>query len=239
MSVYAVTPAEVLRYLQLNPIGPTSQYDEGTIGSNVLAAQNDLEFAIGRFLLPRTFADDAPWATTTMNQAQVPIWGFRSFSRVTWGGTVMTVGLPGDGSSPSCWAIPDAQQTGQFIALQFRAWRVDNNRPWYLSDPLWWDKALDSPFYPGNWGGGYAFSSLPNDLLISGEAGFAEGTLPFGALHAVKVLAAFYTQRPASILADVAITPQGGVVTYSQMPAEVQNFIKAWRHGGAQAVSVG
>lgn len=239
MTDMAVSVADVLSYLQLNQPGSTAQYNAGTVGSNILSAQSTLEFAIGRYLLDRTFTTQSPWATTTLNAAQVPIFGFRSFSSVTWGGTVMSVAVPGDGNtSPTCWAIPDAQRTGQFVALQFRAWRADQQN-WWLTDPLWWDKMLDSPFYPGNYGGGYAWTSLPNDLLIAGSAGYADGTIPYTALHAIKVLAAFYTMRPNSILADVAITPSGGVVNYSQMPAEVQDFIKTWRYGGAQVVSVG
>jgi len=62
--------------------------------------------------------------------------------------------------------------------------------------------------------------------------------VPDGVLHAIKVLAAFYTMRPASLLADVAITPAGGVVNYSSLPGEVQTFVNQWSIG-EQWASVG
>ena len=115
---------------------------------------------------------------------------------------------------------------------------ADGSRPWWLADAGWFDKAMDSPYYPGNYGGGYAYTSMPNDLQIVGQAGYASGSEPDAWLHAVKVLAGYYTMRPSSILADSAITPQGGVLTYSQMPAEVRDFVGSWR-AGQEAASVG
>ena len=72
---------------------------------------------------------------------------------------------------------------------------------------------------------------LFGDIIVSGDGGYAAGSEPDAVLHAVKVLAAFYTMRPASLIADVAITPAGGVVTYSQLPGEVQTFIAQWSIG--------
>lgn len=233
-----ISDQDVRDYLELNSPGSASKYTTATIGSNILAAQSTLEKATHRFFADHSEFLTTPWAATTLLRAQVAIPAFRSFTTVTWGGTTQTVGLPGATSGASCWAIPDAQQTGVYTALQFRAWRVDNDGPWWLADRLWWDKMLDSPFFPGNWGGGYAYTSMPLDLQISGAAGYAAGTEPPAFLHAVKVLASFYTMRPASILADVAITPQGGVLNYSQLPAEVRDFVAGWA-AGEQAVSVG
>jgi hypothetical protein len=161
----------------------------------------------------------------------VPVPGFRTLTTVTYGGATVT-------ANASYWAIPDAQQTGVYTALQFRAMRADGQPNWWYADPNWFDKALDSPFYPGNYGGGYAYTSMPNDLTIAGQAGYAAGSVPDAVLDAVKILAAFKTMRPTSLLADVAITPQGGVVNYSQMPPEVRDFVSGWRTG-QQVVSVG
>jgi hypothetical protein len=227
----------VREYLSLNTTPSTSQYTDATISSNILAAQSRLEQVTGRFFVDQTF-DTVPYRQTTMLRAQIPIPGFRTFTQVSWGGTILTVDV-NDPSAASVWAVPDAMQTGLYTGLQFRAFRADaQGLPWWIADRNWFDKALDSPFYPGNYGGGYFYSSMPNDLLITGDAGYAQGSEPYDWLHAVKVLASFYTMRPASILADVAITPAGGILNYSQMPPEVREFIAAWK-GGAMMVSVG
>ncbi len=122
----------------------------------------------------------------------------------------------------------------------FRQWNA-GPRPW-LSNPQWFDRGLDDPYFPGNYGGGWTYSSLPNDLVIVGDGGWTAANLPEPWRQAAKILAAFYTMRPASILADVAITPQGGVLNYSQMPAEIANgllgFVTQWRVG-EEVVSVG
>ena len=44
--------------------------------------------------------------------------------------------------------------------------------------------------------------------------------------------------RPRSILADVAITPAGGILNYSRLPSEVVEFIADWKLGGEQVVSM-
>ena len=227
MSDMIVQPSDVRDYLELNSPGSSSKYSDATIGSNILTAQSDLEQASGRFLCDHP---GITWKVTTMLAAQVPLPGFRSFTSITWGGATLTEGS-------NVWGIPDAMQTGVCVALQFRAWRADNDHPWWLADPLWFDKAMDSPFYPGNMGGGYAYTSMPNDLVIVGDGGPAPGNAPYSFRHAVKVLAAFFTMRPASILADVAITPGGGVLNYTDLPAEVKNFLRVWTIG-RQAVSV-
>lgn len=240
-----VDVADVRDYLALNPTAATSQYTDATLGSNILAAQSVLEQLTGRYLAPRTFTTQNPWVYTTMLAATVPLPGFRSVTTITWGGSTLV-------PNQSCWLRPDVMQTGVFTGIQFRANRSDAYGqgvqgtpygPW-VANSAWFDQAADSPFYPGNLGGGSFFSSMPNDLSIVGEAGFdptigfgLPGSVPYAVLHAVKVLAGFYTMRPASILADVAITPAGGVITYSQMPAEVRDFIATWKAGQPMMVS--
>ena len=234
MSVMLVSQSAVRDYLELNATASSSRYSDATIGSNILMAQTQLEQATGRYFVNRDFTAGAPWVTTSMLRAIVPIPGFRTLTTVTYGGATVT-------ANASYWALPDAQQTGVYTGLQFRAFRADGQPNWWYADPNWFDKALDSPFYPGNYGGGYAYTSMPNDLTIVGSAGYdntVEGGVPYPVLNAIKVYAAFETMRPTSLLADVAITPQGGVINYSQMPAEVRDFIAQWRIG-QQAVSVG
>ena len=237
---YIVTPAQVREYLELNSPGSSSRYSDATIGSNIMSAQEYLEHVTHRWYAQR---DSVTWATTTMLQAQVALPGFRTITSCTWGGSTLSVAVPGDGnSSPSAWGLLEPHQVPNplVVALQFRPWRADNDGgvPWWYADAGWWDKGLDSPFYPGNRGGGYAWTSMPNDLVIVGDGGYLAGTEPYLVRHVVKVLASWYTMRPASILADQMLTPAGAVVDYSTLPPEVRDFIADWSQG-TQVVSVG
>ncbi len=243
---YLVSDTAVRDYLELNSPGSTSKYSASTIGSNILAAQSALEQVTGRYLVPRTFTNAAPWYGTTHNAQQVALPGFRTITAVTRSSSVLTV-------NETYWLTPDSMQTGVYVGMAFRAAVPSGLRPGvqgtpygqWITNPNWFDQAADSPFYPPNVGGGIFLTSMPNDLLIEGDAGYddtlplgTQGSVPYAVLHAVKILAAFYTMRPASILADVAISPSGGVLNYTQMPAEVRDFIAQWRIG-QQMVSVG
>lgn len=238
---YIVTADQVRAYLELNTPGSTSRYSDETLGSNIRAAQSYLESECNRWFYDHP---GVTWAKTTLLQAQVDLPGFRTFTSVTWGTTIMNVCIPGDGqTSCSAWGLWEPQggiEDGHqlVVGLQFRPWRVDNDRPWYYADPNWWDKMLDSPFYPGNWGGGYAWTSMPNDLVIVGDGGYAPGHEPETVKQTVKVLASFYTMRPASIMGNLAATPGGAGIPYDMLPPEVQEFIADWRIG-QQVASVG
>ena len=237
MTTPLVIDAQAVRdYLDLNSPGTQSSYSDGTIGSNIRSAVYFLEHKTGRFFYDRPATT---WVIpgATMLRAQLAIPGFRTFTSVTWGGSALSVGFTA-GTSASCWAVPDQLNSGVYVALQFRAWRADSDRPWYLADSNWWDKALDSPFYPGNWGGGYAWTSMPDDLVIVGEVGYVAGSEPYDVRMAVRALAGFETLRPRSILADVAITPAGGILNYSRLPNEVVEFLADYKLGGEQVVSM-
>ena len=224
-----VSAADVRAALQLEPDNPTgnSSLTDGQIESNILAAQEVLERATRRWFVNRP---SVTYTTTSMLRAIVPIPGFRSFSSISAYGSVLVV-------NQAVWPLPDVQNTGVYTALQFRPFRGDIHE-WYLANPQWWDAALDNPFYPGNYGGGYAWTSMPNDMIVVGDAGYAPGTYPFSWLLAVKQLAIFYTKQPASILAETIVTPQGGVINYADIPSTVAAFIASWR-AGQTVVSVG
>ena len=241
--IYPIAPQDIRDYLLLEDDGTgtppnSSRYKDAMITHHIAAANSALETATHRYLADHGYTT---WATTTLLRAQMPIPAFRSFVSVTWGPvagpTYLNVSVPGDGTSGPLWAIADPLATGVYIALQQRPWRVDNEA-WYLSVFDWWGKAYDSPFFPGNLGGGFAWTSIPNDLTIYGQAGWASGSEPEAYRHALLMLSAFYTKRATSVLADVAITPNGGVIKYSRMPDEVRGFIDDWKIG-EQAVSVG
>lgn len=235
-----ISTDSVREYLELNGPGSSSRYSDATIGSNIRAAQSYLERECHRFFYDHP---GITWATTTLSQAQVPLPGFRSFDSITWGATAMTLSTP-DAPSPNAsvwglWEPSDGVPDGQRLvcALQFRPWRVDNG-PWYLADPLWWDKGIDSPFYPGNYGGGYAWTSMPNDLVVVGDGGYAPGQEPEAVRHVVKVLACWYTMRGPTLMGNVGLTPGGSQIEYGDLPPEVDEFVADWKLG-RQAVSVG
>ena len=231
--IMVISAKQVRDYMRLESPPSASTYSDETIGSNILAAQRKLEQETHRYLIDRPAIT---WTTTTMIRAQVPVPGFRTFDTVTWGGASLVVGFRSQDLA-SCWAIPDTLMTGTYVALQFRAWRADNDAPWWLTDRLWFDKLLDSPFFPGNRGGGYAWTSMPDDLVVTGNAGWAQGSEPYDFLQAVKAMAAWYTMRPSSLMADIALTPSG-TAQYGQFPPEVASFIADYKIG-QQVVSVG
>ncbi len=224
-----VSAAQVRAYLSLEAGNPTNSPSKSTeqIESNILAAQEVLERATRRWFVNRPATT---YTATTMLRAIVPVPGFRAFTSVSAYGSALVV-------NQAVWPLPDAQNSGIYTALQFRPFRGDLHE-WWIANPQWWDAALDNPFYPGNYGGGYAWTSMPNDLSVVGDGGYAPGSEPFSWLLAVKQLAAFYTLQPAALLAATIVTPQGGVISYADLPDTVVNFINSWRTG-QQAVSVG
>lgn len=229
-----VTSDQVRDYLTLNSPGTSSRYSDDTINSNIRMAQGLLETRTHRFLYDHP---GVTWATTTMIQAQVALPGFRSIDTITWGGASLVLTTPlAPVDSPSAWGlleasegIPDDQRL--ITGLQFRPWRVEGDRPWYYADALWWDKGLDNPFYPANWGGGFAWTSMPNDLVIVGDGGYTPGEEPWPLRMAVRAYAAWITMRPASIMADVAATPGGGSLAYTELPPEVESFVATYKQG--------
>ena len=81
----------------------------------------------------------------------------------------------------------------------------------WLADRGWWDKALDSPFYPGNWGGGYAWTSMPDDLVITGDAGFdstlVSSVAPFSAPSSSAATTRNQIVRRITVALPYGLTP--------------------------------
>ncbi len=220
-----ITPDSVRSQLKIEGTG--DQWTDAIIGNYILSAISALEQATRRYLVNR------PGATvtfTSMVRASMPLPGLRTPTSVQYVGSALT--------TDAYWLLPDAQQTGVYTGIAFRAYRQEGERPWWYADPGWFDKALDSPFYPGNYGGGWAFASMPNDTIIVGDWAWEPTFEPAAVMHAVEVLSEFYCLRPPAILADSAITPQGGIVSYASMPPEVQAFVRDWR-AAPTAVSIG
>jgi hypothetical protein len=215
-TVLPVTPSDVRSYLDIN--ATSAQFNDATIGSNIRAAASFIQRTTGRQFEAQT----ATKKFTTDGKAYMAIPDLRTASSVTLQGTALT-------ADSTYYFIPDQQQSGVYIGIQFRAFggRGDS----YLANPEWFDRNLDR--YSAQGRNTY---SLPNDLSITGEWGHQP--LPHEFLHAVKILAGFYTRRPASVLADAAVTPEGTELRYSQLPVEVRTFIGDWT-AGTQLASVG
>jgi hypothetical protein len=213
----AVTATSVREYLGLNAVSGESKYSDTTIGSNIRAATWALARATGRVFVDET----ATKKFTTNGAAYLTIPGLRTASSISLQGTALT-------ADSTYYLVPDVQQTGVYTGIQFRAFGTGRGGPWYLSNPEWFDRNLDR--YPyGPWGGSM---SLPNDLTIAGSWGYAShDSTPEPYLHAVKVLAAYYTKRPDALLSGAISTDQGSIFDLSRFPVEVRAFIEEWKVG--------
>jgi len=214
------TVLQVREYIDLNTTASSSKYTDSTIGSNIRAAGAWMERRTGR-----VFGAQAATTKkfTTHAKAYHLIPGLRTATTVTLDGTALV-------ADTTYWLLPDAQQTGLYTGIQFRAWGK-GGAPWYLGVPDWWDRGLDMPGQP-------AGGSLPNDLVIVGDWGYVDdATMPEEVRHVAKVLAAYFTKRPDAILGGKLYTPEGGVVDLSDFPIEVQAFVAEWRlEQGVEAV---
>lgn len=203
-----VTAASVREYMGLNAVSSDSRYSDATLGSNIRAAGWFLERATGR-----RFADRTETLTFTTNGATfMAIPSLRTATAVTLlSGTLV--------ENSTYFLIPDAQQTGVAVGIQFRPFLARGTRD-YLTNPEWFDRGLDlhNPY-------GFNVTSQPNDLSIAGSWGYTD--VPEPILHATKVLAAYYTKRPDAVLSG-AITTESGIFDLSNMPIEVTNFIREW-----------
>ena len=203
-----ISQADVRTYLDIS--GTSGKFSDAVIGSNIRAAASFLEKETGRQFERQTATTKI---FTTEGRAQIAIPDLRTATAVTQ----QEVALD---ANETFWLIPDRQQSGVYVAIQFRSFSQGGAGRSYLNNPQWFDRNLDRDWLR------YGYSSLPNDLSITGNWG--HDPYPHDFLHAVKILAAFYTRRPDSVLADVAITPEGNELRYSQYPPEVRNFIPDW-----------
>lgn len=197
-------------------------FSDQSIGSNIKAATEFLERATKRYFY------DRPGVTLTFTsegRAEVPIPGLRTATTVTMASAART-------ANSSYWLLPDYQQSGVSLAIALRAFTNRTDGPAYLGYPEWFDRNYDSP----KWS--FSRGSLPNDLVILGDWGYTDALMPDAARHACKVLAAYYTLRPNSLLSGATQTPGGSFYDLSSLPVEVADFIQNWR-AGEQAVTVG
>lgn len=211
-STLPVTVAQVREYLDVE--GTTGKYSDGLIGSNIRAAASFIEHATGRQFEEQVTATKS---FTTNGMAAMRIPDLQSVSSATLQGVTLD-------ADESYWLIADSRQTGNYTGIQFRAFG-QGGVPSYRSNPEWFDRNLDRDFYR------YGTTSLPNDLVIVGTWGYDINSMPHDFLMAVKALAAWYTRRPASVMANVAFTPDGNVLNYAEFPPEFSAFVPLWRLG--------
>lgn len=203
-----VSVSDVRAYLDVD--GTTGKYSDTLIASNIRASAAFLERSTGRQIERQT---NTTKYFTSEGRAALRIPDLRSVTSITLQGATLDV-------DESYWLV--GANGGVSTGIQFRAFGT-GGWPSYLSNPQWFDRNLDRDWYR------YGTSSLPNDLAITGNWG--HDPYPWEFLHACKVLAAWYTKRPASVLANVAFTPDGNVLNYSEFPPEVAAFVKSWRLG--------
>lgn len=203
----------------------TGQWSDGSLGSNIRAASSFLERRTGRQFEALTGATKT---FTTDGRTFMVIPDLRTATSITQGGTTLT-------ADSTYYLLPDKHDPAIFTGIQFRSFQSQSipNRH-YLSNPEWFDRNLDNPRMA--WGSGVPDTSVPNDLVITGDWGW--DPLPDDLLQATKVLAAFFAKRSDSVLADTVITPEGNAVIYSGLPLEIREFIMDWALG-ERAVSVG
>lgn len=237
--VYTVlTPGQIRGMLNLEPErtgattpAATGQYADSVIGPYLLDAITSLEISCRRFLVNHP---GLTFTQTSQTAATLPLPGLRTVTSLTYAGVTL--------DSSAYWLLADALNTGVYTGVQFRPFRSPENGPWWLvlgsARGNWFDTSADSPFDPRNYGGGYVYTSMPNDQVTVGDWGYEPGFEPGNFVHALEILAGWYTMRPPAILNDSAVTATGAVVTYSQMPPEVQEFVKTFM-AGRTAVSIG
>ena len=187
------------------------RWNEAQLGSNIRAASAFLQRRTGRQFevelgVTKKF--------TTNGASYLSIPDLQTVTSVTLSGTTLT-------ADESFWLIPDHNQSGVAIGVQFRPFGRGGD---YRSFPDWFDTNKDSRLWPGNWGG-----SDPNDLSITGDWG--HDPLPDELLHATAVLAAWMTRRPDALLGGVSVTAQGTEIDLGSIPVEVRAFIEAWKAG--------
>lgn len=210
-----VSADDVRGYMHTSSV--TDNWSDANLGSNIRAASEFLQRQTARQFEVQT----GQTKTFTSNgDATVPIPDLRTATSVTLQGAALT-------ANASYWLLGRPGEA-TYTTVQLRAYGAGSAYS-YLANPEWFDRNLD--YYASR---GIRVTSLPNDLVIVGDWGWT--TYPDSLLHATKILAAFYAERRNSVLANVQVSPMGAVLDYSNLPDEVQTFIRQWRLGGQAAL---
>lgn len=191
-------------------------WSDASLGSNIIAAQSFLQRRTGRQIEALTGATKT---FSTEGRTYLTIPDLRTVSSVALNAAALT-------ADQSYYLIPDRHDTTIYTGIQFRAFQGRTEPAWRHGSE-WFDRGYDLP----NRTSPVSDSALPNDLVITGDWGWVP--IPAEWTQATKVLSAFYTKRPDSVLADVEITPAGNARIFSGLPLEIKEFIMDWRLGEA------
>lgn len=204
-----VTANELRNYLDVQ--ATTGRAGSTNLDLLIAAASDFLERETGRIIT--SSASNTLRTFSTFGTAAVTIPDLRAVSSITLQDTALA-------ADSTYWLVPARQQPAAgntiYTGVQLRAYSSYD----YRGNPEWFDRNLDH----WRWGGGY---NLPNDLKITGLWGWT--TVPPQWKLATMVLAGYYYKRPDSLLANVAITPEGAVLNYGELPPEVAELIAGWR----------
>lgn len=231
---YAVTPDMVREILLLNATPSSSRYSDEILQGNINTAARKIEAMTRRIWVDRPATQ---LVFTTQGRAQMYIPGIRNVTQVLWQGSPIAFSIP-PANTAACWFLPDALQSGIYTAIQLRVFQARGGGANWRSNPLWFDEGADSPYAPWNRGGGDSFNSLPNDLAITGDWGYATTDPYMEPFYlAQKFYAAFLTLRPVALLAKEIMSPNGTVTNTADLPPEVARFVAEFAIG-EQAVSI-
>lgn len=204
-----VTAATVRDYLTVT--GSSGAWSDSLIGSNIAAACSNLQRWTNRQFEPQGSNTAVTKRFTTRHRSYLTIPDLQVANTVTLHGSTLT-------QDETYYLIPDRMNTGVFVAIQLPNRRDPGD---YRSFSGWFDRNYDRMRFH--------LDDIPNDLEITGVWGHP--VYPDPVLHAAKVLAAYYTLRPNAVLGGVSLTTQGTEVDLSQLPREVQDFVRDWYLG--------
>lgn len=204
-----VSLAEVKTYL-----GLTGTTDDQLIATCITAAEGRIERDTGRVFayssnVTRTYSSDGQASIIIRD---VPAYA-SNFQTVTLNGATMTNGA-------GYWLLPDRRNPDVSVTLQLRYYDTSKAN-WYMADPQWWDKNMDSPRYALSAGS-------PNDVVISGPEGHP--TPPPGDVVGMhKVMAALLYWQAKSGASGTVTTPSGETIDLSADPVGYDVFVRDWK----------
>lgn len=214
-----VTAAELRTYLDV--ASTTGRASTTNLDLIIGAASDFLELATGRVITAS--ASNTVRTFTSHGRASITVPDLRTVSSITLQTTPLTV-------NETYWLLPSPQSETIFTGIQLRNYGQYD----YRSNPSWFDRNLDQPYWTARYG---QRSSLPNDVVVTGLWGWT--TTPPEWKLATLALAGQEYKRPDSLLANIAITPEGNVLDYGQFPPEVPRLIEGWKLPRDAVVSVG
>lgn len=205
-----VTAAELRTYLDI--ASTTGRASTSNLELLIQSASDFLERSTGRIITASASNTARTFSTDGRTAMSIP--DLRTVASMTLQGSALA-------ADSTYWLLPSRQSPDIYTGVQLRAFDTYD----YRSNPEWFDRNLDSPYWT------HRRYGLPNDLVITGLWGWT--TVPPQWKLATLVLAGYEYKRPDSLLANVAITPEGNTLDYGQMPPEVRELIDTWKLGEA------